>query len=245
MPEGGKLTIETANVAVDSAYIRDHPDVRPGEYVTLAVSDTGSGMTEEVKAHLFEPFFTTKGPGRGTGLGLAMIFGAVSQNGGRIEVYSELSHGTTFKIYLPRVYEAGVPAKAEPRPAPGRGTETIVLVEDDEAVRSLALLVLTRHGYKVHAFRDGPSAVHAVGGMTEPLHLLITDVVMPDMNGPVMAQRLRELRPGIKVLFTSGYTENVVVHHGVLTEGIDFLPKPYSPESLARHVREVLDKPTR
>lgn len=209
----------------------------------LAVSDTGSGMSDDVKAHLFEPFFTTKGPGRGTGLGLAMIFGAVSQNGGRIEVYSEPGHGTTFKIYLPRVQEAAIQAWPEPRAARWHGTETILLVEDDEAVRSLAARVLVQHGYAVHAFRDGTSAMHAVGGMTEPLHLLITDVVMPEMNGPAMAQRIRALRPAIKVLFTSGYTENVIVHHGVLVEGVDFLPKPYSPESLARRVREVLDAP--
>ena len=231
MPEGGKLTIETANTSFD--------------YVMLAVTDTGSGMSDDVKAHLFEPFFTTKGPGRGTGLGLAMIFGAVSQNGGRIEVDSEPGHGTTFKIYLPRVHEAAVEAWPEPRAAQWRGTETILLVEDDEAVRSLAVRVLVQHGYAVHAFRDGMSAMHAVAGMTEPLHLLITDVVMPEMNGPAMAQRIRELRPAIRVLFTSGYTDNVIVHHGVLAEGVEFLPKPYSPESLARRVREVLDEPGR
>jgi two-component system cell cycle sensor histidine kinase/response regulator CckA len=231
MPEGGRLTIETANTSFD--------------YVMLAVSDTGSGMSDDVKAHLFEPFFTTKGPGRGTGLGLAMIFGAVSQNGGRIEVDSEPGHGTTFKIYLPRVHEAAVEAWPEPRAAQWRGTETILLVEDDEAVRSLAVRVLVQHGYAVHAFRDGTSAMDAVAGMTEPLHLLITDVVMPEMNGPAMAQRIKELRPAIRVLFTSGYTDNVIVHHGVLAEGVEFLPKPYSPESLARRVREVLDEPGR
>ena len=245
MPEGGKLAIETANTSFDAAYARDHPEVQPGDYVMLAVSDTGSGMSDDVKAHLFEPFFTTKGPGRGTGLGLAMILGAVSQNGGRIEVDSEPGHGTTFKIYLPRVHEAAVEAWPEPRAAQWRGTETILLVEDDEAVRSLAVRVLVQHGYAVHAFRDGTSAMHAVAGMTEPLHLLITDVVMPEMNGPAMAQRIRELRPAIRVLFTSGYTDNVIVHHGVLAEGVEFLPKPYSPESLARRVREVLDEPGR
>lgn len=172
-----------------------------------------------------------------------MVFGAVSQNGGRMEVYSEPGHGTTFKIYLPRAQEAAIQAWPEPRAARWHGTETILLVEDDEAVRSPAARVLVQHGYAVHAFRDGTSAMHAVGGMTEPLHLLITDVVMPEMNGPAMAQRIRALRPAIKVLFTSGYTENVIVHHGVLAEGVDFLPKPYSPESLARRVREVLDAP--
>ncbi len=245
MPAGGTLTIETANTSFDPAYAREHPEVEPGDYVMLAVSDTGSGMSDEVKAHLFEPFFTTKGPGRGTGLGLAMIFGAVSQNGGRIEVHSEVGHGTTFKIYLPRVRQAAVQAWPEPRAAQRRGAETILLVEDDEAVRSLALRVLARQGYTVHAFRDAASAIRAAGGMAEPLHLLITDVVMPEMNGPAMAQRLRELRPGVKVLFTSGYAEDVIVHHGVLVEGVEFLPKPYSPESLARRVREVLDEPAR
>jgi PAS domain S-box-containing protein len=241
MPDGGTLTIETANTAFDGAYAGSRPDTQPGDYVTLAVSDTGSGMTEDVKAHLFEPFFTTKGPGRGTGLGLAMVFGAVSQNGGRIEVSSEPGRGATFRIYLPQVREAGVHAGAEPSAVPWRGTETILLVEDDEAVRSLAEMILTRHGYRVHALRDGSSAMHAVAAMTEPLHLLITNVVMPGMNGPVIAQRLRELRPTLKVLFTSGYTEDVVAQHGVLAEGVEFLPKPYSPDSLARRVREVLE----
>jgi CheY-like chemotaxis protein len=207
----------------------------------LAVSDTGSGMTAEVRANLFEPFFTTKEAGRGTGLGLSMVYGAVKQNEGHIEVYSELEHGTTFKIYLPVVNE-----QAQPAPAPGGeprtgGGETIVLVEDDERVRAVALRMLQRLGYTVHAFADGPSAIAAVERMTEVPALLITDVVMPAMNGHVLMQRLVALRPSVKVLFTSGYTADVIVRHGVLEEGIEFLAKPYSLDQLARRVRDVLD----
>jgi CheY-like chemotaxis protein len=198
-------------------------------------------MTAEVRANLFEPFFTTKEAGRGTGLGLSMVYGAVKQNGGHIEVYSELEHGTTFKIYLPVVSEQVQPAPqtgGEPRTG---GGETIVLVEDDERVRAVALRMLQRLGYTVHAFADGPSAIAAVERMTEVPALLITDVVMPAMNGHVLMQRLVALRPSVKVLFTSGYTADVIVRHGVLEEGIEFLAKPYSLDQLARRVRDVLD----
>jgi CheY-like chemotaxis protein len=208
----------------------------------LAVSDTGIGMPEEVRAHLFEPFFTTK-EGSGTGLGLSMVYGAVKQNGGHIEVYSELGHGATFKIFLPAVDQPAdvtIETAVEPRP---RGDETIVIVEDEEHVRSIASLMLRRQGYTVHAFPDGPSAIAAVESMTGGLDLVITDVVMPKMNGQVLTQRLLQLRPSIRVLFTSGYTANVIVHHGVLNEGVEFLSKPYSLERLSQRVREVLDKP--
>jgi PAS domain S-box-containing protein len=241
MPHGGRLTIETANVDLDEDYVASHPYTTPGRYVMLAVSDSGSGMTAEVRANLFEPFFTTKEAGRGTGLGLSMVYGAVKQNGGHIEVYSELEHGTTFKIYLPVVSEQVQPAPqtgGEPRTG---GGETIVLVEDDERVRAVALRMLQRLGYTVHAFADGPSAIAAVERMTEVPALLITDVVMPAMNGHVLMQRLVALRPSVKVLFTSGYTADVIVRHGVLEEGIEFLAKPYSLDQLARRVRDVLD----
>ena len=172
-----------------------------------------------------------------------MVYGAVKQNGGHIEVYSEEGHGATFKIFLPAVDQSpDVSAETLVGPRP-RGVETIVLVEDEEHVRTIASLMLRRQGYAVHAFPDGPSAIAGVEVMTESPHLLITDVIMPRMNGQVLTQRLLELRPSIKVLFTSGYTANVIVHHGVLNEGVEFLPKPYSLELLARRVREVLDKP--
>jgi CheY-like chemotaxis protein len=198
-------------------------------------------MSAEVRANLFEPFYTTKEAGRGTGLGLAMVYGAVKQNGGHIEVYSEPGHGTTFKIYLPVVDEQAEPAqepRSELRP---RGKEAILLVEDDERVRLVASRMLERLGYTVHAFADGPSAIAAVERMSEVPPLLITDVVMPTMNGQILTRRLTALRPSLKVLFTSGYTANVIVHHGVLEEGIEFLAKPYSLDQLARRVRDVLD----
>jgi PAS domain S-box-containing protein len=242
MPNGGRLTLETANVDLDEEYVKSHPYVEAGPYVMLAVSDTGAGMTDAIRANLFEPFFTTKEAGRGTGLGLAMVYGAVKQNGGQIEVYSELGHGTTFKIYLPAIDAAPgttLEPNSERRPP---GTESIVLVEDEEHVRAIASRMLVHLGYTVHAFADGPSAIAAFGQMTEVPALLITDVVMPGMNGQVLMERLLELRPSLKVLFTSGYTANVIVHHGVLREGIEFLAKPYSLDLLAQRVREVLDK---
>ena len=242
MPNGGLLTLETANVDLDEEYVKSHPYVEAGPYVMLAVSDTGAGMTDAIRANLFEPFFTTKEAGRGTGLGLAMVYGAVKQNGGQIEVYSEPGHGTTFKIYLPAVDQAAGTALepiSERRP---QGTESIVLVEDEEHVRAIASRMLERLGYTVHAFADGPSAIAAVVQMVATPSLLVTDVVMPGMNGHVLMERLLELRPSMKVLFTSGYTANVIVHHGVLREGIEFLAKPYSLDLLAQRVREVLDK---
>jgi PAS domain S-box-containing protein len=242
MPHGGRLSLETANVFLDEEYAKTHPYVQPGPYVMLAVSDTGIGLSAEVRAHLFEPFFTTKEAGSGTGLGLAMVYGAVKQNRGQIEVYSEPGHGTTFKIYLPVVDEhpvLTVAPRSELRP---HGTETILLVEDEDHVRAIASRMLQGLGYTVHAFADGPSAIDGAASMAEIPPLLITDVVMPGMNGYVLSQRLLELRPSLKVLFTSGYTANVIVHHGVLQEGLEFLAKPYTLESLARRVRDVLDK---
>jgi two-component system, cell cycle sensor histidine kinase and response regulator CckA len=240
MFHGGKLTIETAMVQLDEEYARYHAEVQAGSYVMLAVSDTGSGMSEQVQSHLFEPFFTTKELGKGTGLGLAMVYGAVSQNGGRIEVYSELGQGTTFKIYLPQAQGSSVEISPEQSGALPRGNQAIILVEDDENVRVLAARLLGQQGYRVYAFRNGMEAISAVSALREELHLLITDVIMPEMNGRVLAERIRALRPTIKILFTSGYTANVIVHHGVLKEGIEFLPKPYSIRSLAQRVHEVL-----
>ncbi|MBK8003858.1 MAG: PAS domain-containing protein [Gemmatimonadetes bacterium] len=244
MANGGTLTVEVSNVELDVEYVQAHPGSGPGEYVVLAVSDTGHGLSDEVKAHLFEPFFTTKAVGSGTGLGLAMVHGAVSQNGGRIEVYSELGHGTTFRIFLPRVRDA-VPeeftAPASPDLA-GHG-EVIALVEDDSRVRGLAARLLERQGYVVHAFPDGGSAVAGIGALRGGLDLLITDVIMPGMNGRRLAEELLRRRPGLRILFTSGYTANVILQHGVLEEGVEFLAKPYSAQALAQRVRALLDAP--
>ena len=241
MPNGGRLTIETSNVWIDDEYAASHFDARPGAYVLLTVSDTGSGMNEEVREHLFEPFFTTKGPGQGTGLGLAMVYGAVQQNGGRIDVSSELNRGTTFKIYLPA-------AKGVPQQPPARSGVTaemrsaaIVLVEDDPRVRRLANAALTRLGYQVHPFASGADALRGLASLGCSPELLITDVIMPGMNGRVLAEKVAALLPTIRVLFVSGYTEDFIVDRGVLKTGIEFLAKPYSIEQLARRVREVLD----
>jgi len=241
MPHGGSLTIETRNVRLDGDYVEAHPGVELGDYVLLAVSDSGTGMSEEARAHLFEPFFTTKGPGKGTGLGLAMVYGAVQQNGGRIEVYSEPEHGTTFKIYLPRVASAEREGRSRDKLSPPSGGESILLVEDDERVRTFAATVLERFGYKVHAYPVPAQALAALPELRPPPDLLVTDVVMPGMNGRALAERLVQLLPSMRVLFVSGYTENVIVHHGVLKDNIQFLAKPYSVDQLARRVREVLD----
>jgi two-component system, cell cycle sensor histidine kinase and response regulator CckA len=241
MPEGGRLTIETSNVRLDPQYTDMHAGVEFGDYVLLAVSDSGTGMSDEARAHLFEPFFTTKGPGKGTGLGLAMVYGAVQQNGGRIEVYSEPEHGTTFKIYLPQVLSTEPPVRLPERASPRSGGETILLVEDDSRVRVFAATVLERFGYQVHAFQAPASALAALPELHPPPDLLVTDVVMPGMNGRALAERIASLIPAMRVLFVSGYTENVIVHHGVLKENIEFLAKPYSVDQLARRVREVLD----
>jgi CheY-like chemotaxis protein len=243
MPHGGKLTIETANAYLDEGYARQHVGVVAGPYVMLAVSDTGLGMAAETQAHIFEPFFTTKAQGEGTGLGLATVHGIVNQSGGHIWVYSELEHGTTFKIYLPRIEainELVEPGRTSAKP--GRGSETILLVEDEEMVRELAQRALTSSGYTVLEAKDGGQARHICTAHQGPIHLLLTDVVMPGgLSGSQLAQELVLLRPKLKVLYMSGYTENAIVHHGVLEPGIAFLPKPFVPDDLVRKVREVLD----
>ena len=241
MPNGGKLTIETANAELDDAYARQHPPVSAGAYVLLALSDTGIGMDEATRARLFEPFFTTKEKGRGTGLGLATVYGIVKQSAGHIGVYSEPGHGTAFKVYLPRVHED--PIASQPTvSAEVRGTETIVVAEDAEGVRAVVQGVLRRNGYTVLPAPDGDTALDLVATHPEPIHLLITDVIMPGMSGRQLADRLRDLRPELKVLFVSGYTDDAIIRHGVLEPGIAFLQKPFTPESLSRKVREVLDQ---
>jgi len=243
MPDGGKIGIETANVDLDEGYCSMHPYVKPGRFVMLAVSDTGTGMSEEVKAHIFEPFFTTKEKGSGTGLGLATTYGAVHQAGGSIEVYSEVGIGTTFKIYLPRVEEPVIgPVKDDlPADLPG-GTETVLIVEDEGMLRNLCVQILEQLGYRVLQARDGFEAIAEVQGYGDRIDLLLTDVVMPGMNGSELAAQMVAHNPGMKVLFTSGYTEDVISHHGVLAEGVSFIGKPYTPLALARKIRGVLDK---
>ena len=242
MPDGGKLTIETANVELDEEYARNHVAVKTGRYVMLSISDTGVGMTSEVRERVFEPFFTTKEMGKGTGLGLSTVYGIVKQSEGNIWVYSEPGQGTTFKIYLPRVDEPLEELREEVIGEVPRGTETVLVVEDEETVRKLAVRVLKREGYKILEAPDGGKAFMLCEGFKEPIHLILTDVVMPGMSGSKLVERLKEIHPEMKVLYMSGYTDNAIVHHGVLEEGTNFIQKPFALDGLARKVREVLDK---
>jgi PAS domain S-box-containing protein len=245
MPGGGKLTIETANVVLDEEYAVRHVAVKPGPCVMLAVTDNGCGMDKETQSHLFEPFFTTKNKGEGTGLGLSTVYGIVKQSGGNIWAYSELGHGTTFKVYLPRV-EEGVKAyrpKVAPTVPPG-GPETILLVEDEEAVRTIVSKILQNKGYTVLEAHHGHEALQICKDYEGPIHLMVTDVVMPHMSGRELAERLTFLRPELRVLFMSGYPDNAIVHHGVLGAGTAFLQKPFALSALECKVRELLDAPS-
>ncbi len=242
MPGVGRLTIETANAELDEAYARRHAGARPGPHVMLAITDTGTGMDEATRARIFEPFFTTKE--RGTGLGLATVHGIVSQSGGTIWVYSESGRGTTFKLYLPRV--EAVPAEPAP-PAPAReesrGSEAILLVEDDDDVRAVTRETLEEHGYTVLDARGSEEALALASAVPRPIHLLVTDVVMPRMSGRELAAALGRERPGLKVLFVSGYAPEAVARHGILDAGAPFLSKPFTPEALLGRVRELLSAP--
>ncbi len=241
MPTGGRITIETANVNFDEPYARDHLGVKPGPYVLLAVSDTGIGMDRVTQARIFEPFFTTKPKGKGTGLGLSTVFGIVQQSGGSVWVYSEPHKGATFKIYLPLVN--GTEAQTRPNNAPAtlRGSETILLVEDEDQVRAVALGILKRQGYRVIEARNAADALLKCEKHSGVIDLLLSDVVMPQMSGPELARRLAPIRVEMKILCMSGYTDDAVVRHGALEAGIAFIQKPFTPDTLTRKVREVLD----
>jgi nitrogen-specific signal transduction histidine kinase len=244
MSRGGKLTIETANVALDESYMREHGGVKSGRYVMLAVSDTGTGMDEETRSRIFEPFFTTKEMGKGTGLGLSTVYGIVKQSEGYIWVYSEAGQGTTFKVYLPRVDESADESQKMAALGSGdRGTETILLVEDEDGVRALVKQVLSRQGYTVIETRHGREALQECERHSGPIPLLLTDVVLPQMSGRELAERLKALRPDIKVLYMSGYTDDAILRHGVIDQETAFLQKPFTTSVLARKVREVLDQP--
>jgi CheY-like chemotaxis protein len=242
MPGGGKITVETANVVLDESYARSHVAMTPGPYVLIALSDTGSGMDEKTRARIFEPFFTTKGPGKGTGLGLSTVYGIVKQSQGVVWVYSEPGMGTTFKVYLPAVMDSAEPMVPvdEITAALYNGSETILLAEDEDIVRDLAMMVLRAGGYKVLPARDGMEAIRIGDSYKGTIHLLVTDVVMPRMNGRELVGRILPARPQMKVLYMSGYTEDAIIHHGVLEEGVEFIQKPFMTTDLVRRVREVL-----
>jgi len=243
MPKGGKLTIETANAELDAEYARSHVGVVPGRYVMLAVSDTGEGMTPEVRARVFEPFFTTKKEGKGTGLGLSSVYGIVKQSKGCIWVYSEPGIGSIFKVYLPLSDESSEgEEKEELNGKLPRGGETILVVEDDREILTVVVHILKRQGYKVLEAVNGGEALLRCGKYEGSIQLMVTDVVMPGMSGRELAERLLLWHPEMNVLYMSGYTDNSIVHHGVLDEGVNFIQKPFSLESLAKKIREILDK---
>ncbi len=245
MPNGGKLTLEVANVWLDESYAASHEEVAAGQYVMFGVTDTGTGMPADVAARAFDPFFTTKGDD-GTGLGLSMVYGFVKQSGGHVKIYSEAGHGTTIKLYLPRTLEADAAAYRTPAGGDLSGSETILVVEDDDSVRETVIDMLTDLGYRVLQAANGALGLTILES-GEKIDLLFTDVIMPgSVSSRVMADRAVELRPGIKILFTSGYTENTIVHNGRLYPGVQLISKPYGREQLAKKVRAVLaqERPT-
>ncbi len=243
MPQGGRLTIEACNVEMDDSYKGEHQVVIPGRYVVLGVQDTGCGMDRETQARIFEPFYTTKELGKGTGLGLATVYGIVKQSGGYIWVYSELNQGTLFKVYLPRVDESVQPAKKEPEAVVLESCKTILLAEDSASLREMAREYLASLGYVVLEAASGREALQKAKEFDGPIHLLLTDVVMPEMSGPELARHMMALRPEIKVIFTSGYTNDAIARQGVLDPAVAFIQKPYRPKALALKIQEVLAVP--
>jgi len=244
MPDGGRITIATTDADLSSSYAAVHPEVVPGPHVLLSVADTGQGMSDETQTHLFEPFFTTKESGKGTGLGLSTVYGIVQQSGWHLRVNSAADRGSTFLIYLPRVEppEDGVQGADRPLlPYPSPGTETVLLADDEEVVRRFAREILSGNGYKVLEAWSGREALLLSEAYRGEIHLLLTDVVMPKMSGRELTERIRPLRPDLRILYMSGYTDDASLRHGVLEDGIPFLQKPFTPEGLARKVREVLD----
>ncbi len=243
MPGGGRLTIELANKVLDEDYARSHAEVMPGDYAMLAVSDTGHGMTPEVAARVFEPFFTTKPDGKGTGLGLAMVFGFVKQSCGHAKIYSEPGQGTTVRLYLPRAIGGEPVARQQSGPIElPRGTATVLVVEDEPAVREIAVAILADLGYRVLEAADGEQALQVFGAHAAEVDLLLTDVVLPgQVRGRELAERIQAIRPAVRVLFMSGYTENSIVHHGRLDDGVQLISKPFKREQLARKVQEALE----
>jgi signal transduction histidine kinase len=241
MPDGGNLTIETGNTDLDEDYVADHPDAKVGPHVFIAISDTGTGMDAATREKIFEPFFTTKELGRGTGLGLSTVYGIVKQSDGNIWVYSEPGRGTTFKVYLPRVEEASAPLATQAPKQAAPGTETVLILEDEPGVRRLAVQVLESAGYTVLAAENAEQALELFKANQDKVAMLLTDVVLPGTGGPALAKQLQAIKPGLKVLFMSGYTDNAIVHHGVLDAGVNFLEKPLRPDALLIKVRDILD----
>jgi two-component system cell cycle sensor histidine kinase/response regulator CckA len=242
MSEGGKLTIETSGIELDEGYSHRHMGIAPGRYTMLTVSDTGVGIGDEAKEHLFEPFFTTKEFGKGNGLGLAAIQGVVKQSGGHILVYSEVGHGTTFKLYFPQVEVAPIkPVASETKPAETKGIETILVVEDEDVVRQVACDIIRQGGYKVIEATSAVAALEMCERSKEHIDLVLTDLIMPKMNGPELVKRLAGQHPKLGVVFMSGYTSEAVTSNGLLNSPAAFVQKPFMPKTLLQTIREVLD----